>query len=76
MKKLAILFGLALSFNVFADVQDGVTALSDDATEAQIQLVRDGAKNRCEEVDDEDQREICVVDYYAQHNLEEAPSCD
>jgi hypothetical protein len=28
------------------------------------------------DIDDEDKREVCVVDYYAQHNLEEEPSCD
>jgi hypothetical protein len=41
-----------------------------------MQVVRDGAKDRCEDIDDEDKREVCVVDYYAQHNLEEEPSCD
>ncbi|CAB9539117.1 hypothetical protein [uncultured Gammaproteobacteria bacterium] len=76
MKKLAILFGLLLSFNVFADAKDGVAVLKDDATEKQMQAVRDGAKNRCEDIDDEDKREVCVVDYFAQHNLEEEPSCD
>ncbi|AYQ57164.1 hypothetical protein BTHERMOSOX_603 [Bathymodiolus thermophilus thioautotrophic gill symbiont] len=76
MKKLAILFGLLLSFNIFADAKDGVAVLNDDATEKQMQTVRDGAKNRCEDIDDEDKREVCVVDYFAQHNLEEEPSCD
>ncbi|CAB5501606.1 hypothetical protein [uncultured Gammaproteobacteria bacterium] len=76
MKKLAILFGLLLSFNVFADVKDGVAVLNDEPTEKQMQAVRDGAKDRCEDIDDEDKREVCVVDYYAQHNLEEEPSCD
>ncbi|CAC9645919.1 hypothetical protein [uncultured Gammaproteobacteria bacterium] len=76
MKKLAILFGLLLSFNVFSDVKDGVAILNDEPTEKQMQVVRDGAKDRCEDIDDEDKREVCVVDYYAQHNLEEEPSCD
>ncbi|CAC9464983.1 hypothetical protein [bacterium endosymbiont of Bathymodiolus sp. 5 South] len=76
MKKLAILFGLLLSFNVFSDVKDGVAVLNDEPTEKQMQVVRDGAKDRCEDIDDEDKREVCVVDYYAQHNLEEEPSCD
>jgi hypothetical protein len=76
MKKLAILFGLLLSFNVFADAKDGVAVLKDDATEKQMQAVRDGAKNRCEDIDYEDKREVCVVDYFALHNLEEEPSCD
>ncbi len=78
MKKLVLLFGLvaALNFNVLADAQDGVAVLGDDATEEQMQAVRDGGKSRCEDIDDEDQREVCVVDYFAQHNLEEEPSCD
>ncbi|BAS68003.1 MAG: hypothetical protein DSY43_00260 [Gammaproteobacteria bacterium] len=78
MKKLVLLFGLAfaLNFTVLADAQDGVAALGDEATEAQMQAVRDGAKVRCEDIDDDDKREVCVVDYYAQHNLEEEPSCD
>lgn len=76
MNKLVLLFGLLLSFNVFADAQDGIVALGDDATEVQMQVVRDGAKARCEDIDDEDKRETCVVDYYAQHNLEEEPGCD
>lgn len=78
MKKLVLLFGLVatLNFNVLADAQDGVAVLGDDATEKQMQAVRDGGKARCEDIDDEDQREVCVVDYFAQHNLEEEPSCD
>jgi hypothetical protein len=56
--------------------KDGVAVLKDDATEKQMQAERDGAKNRCEDIDDEDKREVCVVDYFAQHNLEEEPSCD
>jgi hypothetical protein len=46
MKKLAILFGLLLSFNVFSDVKDGVAVLNDEPTEKQMQVVRDGAKDR------------------------------
>jgi hypothetical protein len=61
MKKLVILFGLLLSFNVFADAKDGVAILKDDATEKQMQAVRDGAKIRCEDIDDEDKREVCVL---------------
>lgn len=78
MKRLVILFGflLGLSSNIFANAKDGVAVLTEDPTEQQIQAVRDGAKDLCGEVDDENKREICVVDYYAQHNLEEEPSCD
>ncbi len=78
MKK-SLLFGLlltfGLSFNVFADAKDGVAVLGENPTEKQIQAVRDGAKDLCEDLDD-NKREICVADYYAQHNLEEEPSCD
>ena len=75
MKGLAVLLGFLLSFNVFADAKDGVAVLGDDPTEQQMQAVRDGAKDLCEHLDD-DKREICVEDYYVQHNLEEEPSCD
>ena len=75
MKGLAVLLGFLLSFNVFADAKDGVAVLGDDPTEQQMQAVRDGAKDLCEYLDD-DNREICVADYYVQHNLEEEPSCD
>jgi hypothetical protein len=37
--------------------------------------VRKGAQDRCDEAG-EDKKEECVMDYYAQHNLEEEPSCD
>jgi len=41
-----------------------------------MQLVRDGAKDLCSEIDDENEAQMCVMDFYAQHNLEEEPSCD
>ena len=44
-------------------------------TEAQKEAVRQGAKEFCEDKED-DQREECVMDFYANHNLEEEPSCD
>jgi hypothetical protein len=50
--------------------------LSDNPTEEQMQLVRDGARDLCENVDDDNEREMCVMDYFAEHNLEEEPSCD
>jgi len=77
VKKLAILLGFLLGINisVLADKADGVAALGDDATDAQKVLVRKGAQDRCDEAG-EDKKEECVMDYYAQHNLEEEPSCD
>jgi chromosome condensin MukBEF MukE localization factor len=63
-----------LGVSAFAHEKDPV--LGDNPTEEQMQLVRDGAKDLCENVDDDNEREMCVMDYYAQHNLEEEPSCD
>ncbi len=64
-----LLFGASL---VYAD---SIPILADEPTEAAMQKVRDGAKKHCQQ-DDEDQRAQCVADYYAQHNLDEEPSCD
>ncbi len=61
---------------VFANAQDGVPILSDDPTEEQMELVRQGALVACESVEDENDRQQCVADYYTEHNLEEEPSCD
>ena len=76
MKQLALLCGLLLSMSSFAH-QDGenVAPLGADATEAQKQLVRDGAQDACGEKE-EDEKEECVMDFYANHNLQEEPSCD
>jgi len=83
MKKIIILvsFILGLNMNVLANATDGVKALGADATEDQKKSVRDGAKNWCEDQVDtgkieEDGKEECVMDYFANHNLEEEPSCD
>ena len=83
MKKLAVLFGFLLSvnFNVLANATDGVKALGENATEEQKVLVRNGAKDWCDDQVDsgkieDDGREECVMDYFANHNLEEEPSCD
>ncbi len=75
VKKLAVLFGFLLSFNVFATPEDGVKPLGANPTEAQKQAIRDGAQNACSEKE-EDEKEECVMDYFANHNLEEEPSCD
>lgn len=77
MKKIsvlfAVLFGLG-SFNVIADGNHAPLS-GPDATEAQKQVIRDAARDACEEKED-DEREECVMDFYANHNLEEEPSCD
>ena len=75
VKKLAILFGFLLSFNVFANATDGVKPLEANATEAQKQVIRDAAQDSCDGKED-DEKEECVMDYFANHNLEEEPSCD
>lgn len=77
MKKLflATLLSLSFALSSFANDKDGVPVIPDDPTEAQMQLVRDGAAKECQQ-DDEDARSQCVADYYAQHNLDEEPSCD
>lgn len=75
MKKIILALAILFSLNLLADEKDGVMVLGDEPTEVQMQAVRDGAKNLCEEME-EDKREECVMDYYAQHNLEEEPSCD
>jgi hypothetical protein len=75
VRKVILTIAVLLSFNVSADEQDGVTVLGDEPTELQMQAVRDGAQTRCEDKE-EDAREECVMDYFAQHNLEEEPSCD
>ena len=76
MKKIVVLFGFLLSMNAFAHLSgENITPLGDDQTEKRMQEVRDGAKSFCEDLDD-DQRELCVMDFYTQHDLEEEPSCD
>ena len=76
MKKLAILFGLLLSATTFAHMDGETTApLAKDATEAQKQVIRDAAAGFCDGAE-EDEREECVMDFFANHNLEEEPSCD
>ncbi len=78
MKKLLLLLvfmsGSFASVGVLSHGKDPV--LSDNPTEEQMQLVRDGARDLCENVDDDNEREMCVMDYFAEHNLEEEPSCD
>ena len=76
MTKLVLLFGLALSFGVHAHMDgENIAPLGADATEAQKQVIRDGAQGACEDKED-DEREECVMDFYANHNLQEEPSCD
>jgi len=80
MKKLNILFAsfVAISLSVNAHMAgENVASLPtvNGGTEAQKEAVRQGAKEFCEDKE-EDAREECVMDFYANHNLEEEPSCD
>ena len=83
MKKIIVLvsFLLGLNMSVLANSTDGVKALGENATEAQKVLVRTGAQDWCgDQVDsgkiEDGDKEECVMDYFANHNLEEEPSCD
>jgi hypothetical protein len=80
MKKLNILFAsfVAISLSVNAHMAgENVASLPtvNGGTDAQKEAVRQGAKEFCEDKE-EDAREECVMDFYANHNLEEEPSCD
>lgn len=66
---------LFIPFIAFANTTDGVQILSDNPTEGQLQIVRDGASRLCSQ-DEELAREQCLVDYYAEYNLEEEDGCD
>jgi hypothetical protein len=76
---LSVLMGVSLSSLAYP--KDGITPLKDDPTDEEMTVVRNGAKNWCEDLMDsgkitEDGREECVMDYFVQHNLDEEPSCD
>ena len=80
MNKLAVMFAAAcvLSLGVNAHMAGEKVAklpTVNGGTDAQKEAVRKGAKEFCEDKED-DQREECVMDFYANHNLEEEPSCD
>ena len=75
MKKVAVLFILLLSSVTFAHVDgEAIAPLPlpvDSQTEEQKKIVRDGAQDFCDSA-----KEECVMDFFANHNLEEEPSCD
>lgn len=76
MKKLVVLFTFLMTTTVFAHMDgETVAPLAKDATEAQKQVIRDGAQDFCDGAE-EDEKEECVMDFFANHNLEEEPSCD
>lgn len=77
MKKLAILFGMAMfSSASMATVEDGVSVLGATPTEAEIEMVRAGAKSACSEITDYEEKEQCAMDYYAAHNFDGEPDCE
>jgi hypothetical protein len=78
VKKIIVLMSLVLGLNVnlMAHMSgENITPLGNSDSESMKQVIRDGAKSFCEDLDD-DQRELCVMDFYTQHDLEEEPSCD
>ena len=77
MKKLAILFGIAtISTASMATVEDGVSELGSKPSDAEIEMVRAGAKSACADVEDYEEKEQCAMDYYAQHNYQGEPDCE
>ncbi len=76
MKQLVILFGFLVSMSTMAHMKGEATApLGANPTEAQKQVIRDDAQDSCDSAED-DAKEECVMDFFANHNLEEEPSCD
>ena len=80
MNKLAVMFAAAcvLSLGVNAHMAGEKVAklpTVNGGTDVQKEAVRIGAKEFCSDKED-DEREECVMDFYANHNLEEEPSCD
>ncbi|CAC9586281.1 hypothetical protein [uncultured Gammaproteobacteria bacterium] len=76
MKKLAVLFAFLMTTTVFAHQSgEAVAPLGANATDEQKQVIRDGAQDFCDGAE-EDAKEECVMDFFANHNLEEEPSCD
>ena len=69
-----LLFGVALAI----DYKDGVPILKESAeiTEVQENVIREGARKWCAEVEDDNEREQCVVDYFVNHNYQGEPDCD
>ena len=74
---LSFFLGLSKVSISATNYNDGVPILAEDAdaTEAQENAIRAGAKNWCLEKED-DQKEQCAIDYFVGHNYEGEPSCD
>ncbi len=76
MNKLVILFGFLISMSAVAHMDGDTTVpLGATSTEEQKNVIRDGAQDFCDGAE-EDAKEECVMDFFANHNLEEEPSCD
>ena len=76
MKKIAIVLAFLASTTVIASMEDGVQVLGVNPTDAQISMVRAGAKQHCASIDDYEEKEQCAMDYYSQHNFEGEPDCE
>jgi hypothetical protein len=76
VNKLVILFGFLVSMSAVAHMDgDTIVPLGATSTEEQKKVIRDGAQDFCDGAE-EDAKEECVMDFFANHNLEEEPSCD
>ena len=85
VRKLAVLFGLLLTTSVFAHMPGENTEplpganeieATKNATEAQKDAIRKAAADFCGDIDDDDEKQECSAEFYANHNLDEEPSCD
>jgi len=76
MKKLFILFAVIASTASYATMTDGVPVLGEKYSDAEEQMVRNGAKNACAEFDVFEEKEQCAMDYYAEHNYQGEPDCE
>lgn len=76
MKKLLVGFCIASSMSAYATVEDGVEVLGSNPTDAEIEMVRAGAKKECSWIKDYADKEQCAMDYYAAHNFDGEPDCE
>ena len=67
---------ILISTLAMANKEDGVQELGTNPTEAQIEMVRAGAKKSCSEITDYEEKEQCAMDYYAAHNFDGEPDCE
>jgi len=76
MKTGIALICVLFSTLTMASKEDGVQVLGATPSEAQIEMVRAGAKQSCSEITDYEEKEQCAMDYYAAHNFDGEPDCE